>query len=400
MSMKHFWDKKPDTMLEWTTLIFASTAFYLFLSNLGYFVGGFRELLRILSPFAGGVVIAFVLNPMTMWFHRVFFHETARLRWMAILLSYIVAALLLALLTWLVVPQIISSIAILFNSLPGYFEGLQNTLLYLQDSYGLQVQSVLRILDDSEAMMRELYNVAVAAMPQIVTTIGSVASNFVAVFTAVASSVYMLSGKDKLIHQIKTLVHAFLPESVANNTLRICHYANENFTGFFVGKIIDSAIIGVLTFVLMSILRLDFALLVSVFVGITNIIPVFGPFIGAIPSIFILLLVDPVQALIFAVLILFIQQLDGNFIGPKILGQSIGISSLWVLFSIVVGGDLFGLVGMVVGVPLFATLYGLLHEIVVYLLDHRGIDAEGNHRGAPPAETAPAAEPETTASAH
>ena len=133
----------------------------------------------------------------------------------------------------------------------------------------------------------------------------------------------------------------------------------------------------------MSILRLDFALLVSVFVGITNIIPVFGPFIGAIPSIFILLLVDPVQALIFAVLILFIQQVDGNFIGPKILGQSIGISSLWVLFSIVVGGDLFGLVGMVIGVPLFATLYGLLHEIVVYLLDRRGIDAEGNPRPAP-----------------
>ena len=193
----------------------------------------------------------------------------------------------------------------------------------------------------------------------------------------------MLASKDKLIHQTKTLVHAFLPESIARNTLRICHYANENFTGFFVGKIIDSGIIGGLTFVLMSILRLDFALLVSVFVGITNIIPVFGPFIGAIPSIFILLLVDPVQALIFAVLILFIQQVDGNFIGPKILGQSIGISSLWVLFSIVVGGDLFGLVGMVIGVPLFATLYGLLHEIVVYLLDRRGIDAEGNPRPAP-----------------
>lgn len=378
LSVKHFWDKKPDTMLEWVSLIFASIAFYLFLNNLGYFVGGFRELLRILSPFAGGVVIAFVLNPMSKWFHRVLLHGTPHLRWVAILLSYIVAVLLLALLAWLVVPQIISSIAMLFNSLPDYFEGLQNTLLYLQDSYGLQMQSVLRILDDSEAMMRELYNVAVAAMPQIVTTIGSVASNFVAVFTAVASSIYMLSGKDKLIHQLKTLVHAFLPEPVARNTLRVCHYANENFTGFFVGKIIDSAIIGVLTFVLMSILRLDFALLVSVFVGITNIIPVFGPFIGAIPSIFILLLVDPVQALIFAVLILFIQQLDGNFIGPKILGQSIGISSLWVLFSIVVGGDLFGLVGMVVGVPLFATLYGLLQEIVHFLLERRGIDGEGN----------------------
>lgn len=395
--MKHFWEKKPDTMLEWSCLIFASIAFYLLLNNLGYFVGGFYELLRILSPFAGGVVIAFVLNPMVKWFHRVLLHQASNLRWVAILFSYIVAVLLLALLAWLVVPQIISSIAMLFNSLPGYFEGLQNTLLYLQDQYGLQMQNVLRILDDSETMMRELYNVATSAMPQIVSTIGNVASNFVAVFTAVASSVYMLSGKDKLLHQIKTLVHAFLPESVARNTLRICHYANENFTGFFVGKIIDSAIIGVLTFVLMSILRLDFALLVSVFVGITNIIPVFGPFIGAIPSIFILLLVDPVQALIFAVLILFIQQLDGNFIGPKILGQSIGISSLWVLFSIVVGGDLFGLVGMVVGVPLFATLYGLLHEIVVFLLDRRGIDAEGNPRDAAPAQ--PPAESET-ASVH
>ena len=344
-------------MLEWISLVFASIAFYLFLSNLGYFVGGFTELLRILSPFAGGVVIAFVLNPMTKWFHRVLFRESPGMRWAAILLSYIVAALLLVLLGWLVVPQILSSISILFNSLPGYFESLQKTLLFLQDQYGLRMESVLRILDDSETMMSELYTVAAAAMPQIVTTIGSVASNFVAVFTAVASSIYMLAGKDKLIHQLKTLVHAFLPESVANNTLRICRYTNENFTGFFV--------------------------------GITNIIPVFGPFIGAIPSIFILLLVDPVQALIFAVLILFIQQLDGNFIGPKILGQSIGISSLWVLFSIVVGGDLFGLVGMVVGVPLFATLYGLLHEIVVYLLDRRGIDAEGNHRDAvPPAEPA------------
>ena len=214
-------------------------------------------------------------------------------------------------------------------------------------------------------------------MPQIVATLGSVASNFVAVFTAVASSIYMLSGKGKLLHQLRTVTRAFLPPPAAEQVLRLCHFANLNFTGFYVGKVIDSAIIGVLTFVLMSLLRLDFALLISVFVGITNIIPVFGPFIGAIPSLFILLLVDPLQALIFAVLILIIQQLDGNFIGPKILGRSIGISSLWVLFAIVVGGDLFGLPGMVIGVPLFATLYGLLYEVVAALLRRRGIDAEG-----------------------
>ena len=234
------------------------------------------------------------------------------------------------------------------------------------------------MLDDSEAMVKEIYAMATNAMPQIVASIGSVASNFVAIFTSIAASIYMLADKDHLLHQLRTLAHALLPEQVASNTLRICHYANVNFTGFFVGKIIDSAIIGVITFVAMTILRLDFAVLISVFIGITNIIPVFGPFIGAIPSVFILLLIDPLQAVIFCVLILIIQQLDGNFIGPKILGSSIGISALWILFSIVVGGDLFGIVGMVVGVPVFATLYGLAQEFVHYALDKRGIDSEGN----------------------
>ncbi len=378
-------------MLDWVCLLFASIAFYLFLNNLGYFMGGLQTLLRILSPFAGGVVLAFVLNPLVKFFHRAFLNGRANLRWVAILLAYVVAVLLVVLLGSLVIPQIFASIAILFNNFPGYVQSLQDTLVVLEKDYGLNLQQAVRMLDISESMMKEIYSVASGVVPQILSTLGNFAANFVAVFTAVASSVYMLSSKDKLLHQIRTLTYAFLPRPVAQNTLRVCHFANENFTGFFVGKIIDSAIIGVLTFALMSLLRLDFALLVSVFVGITNIIPVFGPFIGAIPSIFILLLVDPVQALIFAVLILFIQQLDGNFIGPKILGQSIGISSLWVLFSIVVGGDLFGLVGMVVGVPLFATLFGLLQEIVHFLLDRRGIDAEGN----PLPEQDPETEPET-----
>ena len=262
------------------------------------------------------------------------------------------------------------------------------------ESIGLLTKEELRQL---LAELKEIYAMATNAMPQIVASIGSVASNFVAIFTSIAASIYMLADKDHLLHQLRTLAHAFLPEKVASNTLRICHYANVNFTGFFVGKIIDSAIIGVITFVAMTILRLDFAVLISVFIGITNIIPVFGPFIGAIPSVFILLLIDPLQAVIFCVLILIIQQLeapwkaaefaiiifvvqqvDGNFIGPKILGSSIGISALWILFSIVVGGDLFGIVGMVVGVPVFATLYGLAQEFVHYALDKRGIDSDGN----------------------
>lgn len=378
MNEKHIWSKRPESMLDWFCVVGACIAFYLLLNNLGYFLGRIGIFINILSPFAGGIVIAYILDPMVKFFYTRLFKEKKGTRGFAILLAYAVAILLLMLLAWLVVPQIVNSIGMLFTNFPSYIQGVQEMLLYVQSEYGIDLQQATKMLDDSEAMVKEIYAMATNAMPQIVASIGSVASNFVAIFTSIAASIYMLADKDHLLHQLRTLAHAFLPEKVASNTLRICHYANVNFTGFFVGKIIDSAIIGVITFVAMTILRLDFAVLISVFIGITNIIPVFGPFIGAIPSVFILLLIDPLQAVIFCVLILIIQQLDGNFIGPKILGSSIGISALWILFSIVVGGDLFGIVGMVVGVPVFATLYGLAQEFVHYALDRRGIDSDGN----------------------
>ena len=378
MNEKHIWSKRPESMLDWFCVVGACIAFYLLLNNLGYFLGRIGIFINILSPFAGGIVIAYILDPMVKFFYAKLFKEKKGTRGFAILLAYAVAILLLMLLAWLVVPQIVNSIGMQFTNFPSYIQGVQEMLLYVQSEYGIDLQQATKMLDDSEAMVKEIYAMATNAMPQIVASIGSVASNFVAIFTSIAASIYMLADKDHLLHQLRTLAHAFLPEKVASNTLRICHYANVNFTGFFVGKIIDSAIIGVITFVAMTILRLDFAVLISVFIGITNIIPVFGPFIGAIPSVFILLLIDPLQAVIFCVLILIIQQVDGNFIGPKILGSSIGISALWILFSIVVGGDLFGIVGMVVGVPVFATLYGLAQEFVHYALDKRGIDSDGN----------------------
>ena len=315
---------------------------------------------------------------MVRFFHTKLLKCSKRWRWVAILLAYLVAVLLIVLLAWLVIPQIVNSIMTLFNNVPQYINGIQEMLLFVQGRYGVDLDRAIKMLDDSEAMLNEVYSIGKTALPQIMSTMGNVAGNFVNVFTAIASSIYMLADKEHLLHQLRTVTHALLPRRAAEQTLRICHYANDNFTGFFIGKIIDSAIIGVITFVCMTVLRLDFAVLISVFIGITNIIPVFGPFIGAVPSIFILLLVNPIQALIFCILILIIQQFDGNFIGPKILGQSIGISALWVLFSIVVGGDLLGIPGMVIGVPVFATLYGLAQEFIHAMLDRRGIDADGN----------------------
>lgn len=294
MKEEHIWTKKPETMLDWFCVVGACIALYLTLNNLGYFLGKIGVFIGIVSPFAGGIVIAYVLDPMVKFFYTKLFKEKKKTRGFAILLAYLVAILLLVLLAWLVIPQIVDSIAMLFTNFPSYIHSVQDMLGMAQERFGVDLSSATKVLDDSEAMVKEIYSMASAAMPQIVASIGSVASNFVAIFTSIAASIYMLADKEHLLHQLRTLAHAFLPEKAAENTLRICHYANVNFTGFFVGKIIDSAIIGVITFVAMAILRLDFALLISVFIGITNIIPVFGPFIGAIPSIFILLwLTDP-----------------------------------------------------------------------------------------------------------
>lgn len=377
MAGKVWLDKKPETNRDWLAIIFASILFFTLLRSLNVVAGMTGKVLGILSPFAGGIVLAYVLDPFVRWMAHYVLKDKKNLRWIAILSAYVLFILLLVLLVWLVVPQVISSIGTLVTSLPGYIENVQGTLRYIQDTYGINLQGLILALDNYEQLMGKMYSMAVAASPEIVAYLQALVSNVVAVFTSVAGSVYMLASKDKLLHQLRTVVHALLPRKLAENTLRICHIANENFTGFYVGRVIDSAIVGSILLVILQILGISFAPLISVLVGVTNVIPFFGPFIGAIPSLIILLFVNPLQALEFLIIIICLQQVDGNFIGPKILGRSIGISALWVLFAVTLGANLFGLVGMVMGVPLFATLYGLGQELIQWCLDRRGVDSEG-----------------------
>ena len=189
---------------------------------------------------------------------------------------------------------------------------------------------------------------------------------------------YMLLDKEKLLKQLKKLAFTFLPERHARRVLRVLARTNQTFGGFIGGKILDSLIIGVLCFIICAVLRIPYALLISVVVGCTNVIPVFGPFLGAIPCAFILLIVNPFSALEFLIMILILQQFDGNVLGPKILGESTGLSALWVLFAIIVGGKMLGFVGMLSGVPTFAVVYSLVAEDTDSRLGRKGIDAQGN----------------------
>ena len=372
--------RRPETMLDWLFIVFSAIMFYMVLNKGGFVLGLLDGVLDLLAPFAGGVVIAYAINPLDSWIMKTVFRGKKKLHWLSMLISYVLAIVLVVGLIYLIVTQVFDSIRTFASNLGSYTRNLEAALLALTERWpDLQpyLATAIEYVQDLSTIVSDLLKMAMGYIPQLMSYFSDVTSTFVAVFTAVASSIYLLTQKNKLLRHSRILTRAFLPGSAAETFLRICHTANRNLSGFFTGKIIDSAIIGVLTYVLMLLCGMSYAPLISIIVGVTNIIPVFGPFIGAVPGIIILLFLEPVQALWFAVLILFIQQLDGNVIGPKILGDSIGISALWVLFAIVVFGDLFGLVGMVIGVPLFATLLSMVKEFAEWCLRYRGIDKEG-----------------------
>ena len=375
--------KKPESTTDWMLIIFASITFYMVISNAGYVVEQLEGFMAILTPFAAGIVIAYIINPVVVWAHRYICRGHARLKWLAMLIGYIIAIVVVAVMCYLISEQVVKAIFKFSENFGVYQTELVTMLTKLGEwehwPENLDVTVVTDYVSDLSNIAKSLITWLTDQVNMLDTIFSNVKDTFVLGFTAIASSIYLLSQKDKLLRHTKILVRAFMPRKLASNVLRICHQANRNLSGFFSGKIIDSAIIGVLTYICMMIFGMrEFAPVISIIVGVTNIIPVFGPFIGAIPGILLLLFTEPLHALGFAVLILVIQQLDGNVIGPKILGDAIGVDALWVLVSIVVGGELMGLPGMVIGVPAFATMMSVVKELAEWCLRYQGIDKDGN----------------------
>lgn len=379
------WRITPRT---WSNLfvVCVGITFYLFLSNFDEVRLRLNSLGKVIQPFVAGFALAYLLNIPASYLEKNFFTRFKFRRMLSILTSYLLAVLLLAVLLSSVVPQVVQSVVDLVNNSEGYINNLNATALWLSDRFGLDQQELEPLLISYQDLLRRAASLITAALPQLLDFGMAVGNGLVTALTAVISSVYMLTSKHALIGQMRRVTYALLSRDKADRVLRISRQANEVFSGFIAGKIIDSAIIGVLCFAGMTIFRMQYALLISVVVGVTNVIPFFGPFIGAIPSIMILLIVDPWDALYFGIFVLALQQFDGNILGPKILGDSTGLSPIWVLVAIIVGGGLFGFAGMLLGVPTFAVLYALTREWVTDRLRVRGLDEEG--RPLPPAEQA------------
>ncbi len=387
MNTKHWLDQKPQTIRDWLGMALLCGVFYAVILHLQPLLDGLGAAFHLLSPFAGAIVLAYVLDTLVRPIHSILLGGRPKLRWVAILASYVLAALAVMLLAWQVLPKVGASITTLFKNFPGYVENTQKALLLIQQRYPVDLKPVVDLLDDYERLVANAYDLLKEMTPQLAGYLGNVATYAMHFVIVVAGSVYMLADKAHLLRQLRMIVRAVLPKKQAENLLSICSYANRNFSEFFFGKIFDAVIIGVLLFVAMSLLGLSFAPLISVLVGFCALIPMFGAYIGAIPGLLILLFVDPWQALVLLVLLIILQQLDSRVIAPRVLGRSMGVSAFWVLFAVVVGGSLLGPVGMVLGVPAFVTLYGLLRGLIYWVLDRRGVTAR-DLDGTPPEETA------------
>ena len=375
---KKKWYILDGNHIQLLIVLLVAILFYVGLNHFDVVTVRIDKFMGVLSPFIVGFAIAYLLNTPMCFFERKLFANSKYKRVLSILLVYVLAFAVVAILLGLIIPQVVQSVKDLASNMQFYLDGLNQLVQNLTEQFDLDSEGINTALGDFQSMMSNVSAKVAQALPQIVDVGFAIGSGVITGITAIISSIYMLAGKGRLVPQLKRLLYAILPKRRSDRLLQICSHANEVFVGFINGKIIDSAIIGVLCFILCAIFRIPYPMLVSVTVGVTNVIPFFGPIIGAIPCLFILVIVDPWAALRFFALVIGLQQFDGNILGPKILGDSTGLSAIWVLVSIVTCGGLFGFPGMILGVPTFAVLYALVREWVNNRLRAKKIDGNGH----------------------
>lgn len=385
--MKLNMNKKYTTIAVYAFLVIAAAITFFFVisehSVVGRMAGTFFGLM---TPFIYGAALAYVLNPVLNWlekkvFPKVFGDRVSKRsrRGLGVLLTFLFGCAVVALFLAVLIPQIVESIDNLAQSIYAFLPQAQNFLNDLIAQYGtnemlVDVLSMLGvdISDPSMALQRlatRSYTFLTQVLPNLFGGVMRFTSGLLDVVVGIIIAIYLLLSKEIFYAQVKKLLFAFFPRRVAQATLNLTHDSNAIFCGFISGKILDSAIIGVLCYIACLIFKFPSALLVSVIIGVTNVIPFFGPFIGAIPATLLILIQNPIKALWFVLFVLVLQQVDGNIIGPKILGNTTGLSSFWVLFAILLFGGLWGFVGMIIGVPLFAVIYDVIKKLVFHGLN-------------------------------
>lgn len=355
-------------------------AFYFFIQNFSVLQQFLNQIVSILFPFLAGFSIAFLLTPIVnraeqKWLAKTKLSASLK-RKIAVFIGILFMILILIGFMAILIPQLWVSVNSLSMQLTSYLSKANELIQSIMMELGFAGNWFTVLFSSGEKMVQGILDMLSNYLPRIIGYSWYFLRLGFDFVIAVIIAVYILVDKERFTYQFKKLFYAILPQRKVEMLIDISRLTSKMFNSFIIGKLIDSLIIGIICFVGMLVMRLPFAVLISFIVGLTNMIPVFGPFIGAVPGIFILFIVDPILSLIFAVFVLLLQQFDGNILGPLILGDTMGLPSLWVMFAIIVGGGFFGVLGMFLGVPIFAVFYVIVKSIVTQKLTKKNITTE------------------------
>lgn len=375
-------------------VIAASILFYYILFHRSSFSSGIRTVIGIAMPIIDGFVLAYLMTPVlnkiekkaiVPLYRKMKLPANAkserRIRVISILVTVILILIVMYEFFGLIIPEVVRSIQSIIFQFPIYINNLNHWALGLMKNNPDLEQTVNDLLVQYSPKLLDYFNTNI--LPNINSLVKTLSLSVLSILKALWNfiigfiiSIYVLGSKEKFAGQAKKIVYALFDRKAGNEVISNFRFIHDTFIGFIGGKIVDSIIIGIICFICTSIIGTPYAILVSVIIGVTNVIPFFGPWIGGVPSALLVLMVDPLQALYFIILILVIQQFDGNILGPKILGDSTGLSGFWVIFSITIFGGLFGVPGMVVGVPIFAVFYAGVKSVINNMLRRKELPTD------------------------
>lgn len=391
-------------------VILYATVLIFFFIHIKDVAGVLKTIFTVLTPILYGLVIAYLLNyPYKLFHDHAFRKMGTKHLWLkkvkkplSLVLTYIIIFGVVGFLVSTMIPELSSSVSTLIDNIPMYEEAIKSAsdsvVEFVRNMtgynlYELATYSDLISLITGNDTTEFIKNILTNVIPSAFSTVYGIGTGVYNWIIGIIISIYLLSSKERLTRQFKVAIVAYTPEKFHSRFFKIADVFNNKCGKFIVGKIIDSTIIGLMCFIGLSIFRFHYPLLISVVIGVSNLIPFFGPIIGAIPTTFLLLIINPMEALWFLIFIILLQQFDGNILGPKILGETVGISGFWIMVSVIVGGGLFGVPGMLLGVPFFAAVYTLVEEGASRRLKKKEISADDV---APPVEDDPPKPPKGT----
>ena len=355
-------------------------AFYTLINNVEPLYGVLQAIFVALSPFIYGIGIAFLLNPLRKIIEYSWLGKTKlKPRTKKVIASFgalFIGIIMLFVFFSILIPQMISSIQTFLSSFEGYVDSARNFFESNNFFSDDLLKTLNPVIDKGVSMLGDWVSNIASSLNAILMYSVIFAKSVMNFLIGMIIALYILLDEINLKRQIKKVLYALLPEKTTKSILRTTRLTINTFNSFVAGKAVDSLIIGILCYIILSFMKMPYTPLISVVVGVTNMIPVFGPFLGAVPSILILLLVDPFKALEFSIFVLILQQVDGNIIGPRILGGAVGLPTLYVMFAIIIGGALFGIVGMFIGVPVFSVIFVLVSEFIHRQLDRKNITVQ------------------------